>query len=76
MADDHTDVDEANRQRAKEEERYRDEVSQGGHGAHKPCEKFPIEEARERNAVDESRMQTAKKVSGNHPRDGKTEADD
>ena len=36
MVDDHTDLDEANRQRAKEEERYRDEVSKGRHGAHKP----------------------------------------
>jgi hypothetical protein len=35
MADDHT------------KERYRDELSRGGHGAHKPCEKFPIEDARE-----------------------------
>jgi hypothetical protein len=30
MADDHTDVNEANRERAKEEERYRDEVSKAG----------------------------------------------
>lgn len=47
MVDDHTDLNKANRQRAKEEERYRDEVSRGGHGAHKPCDKFPIEEAEE-----------------------------
>jgi len=47
MVDDHTDLNEANLERAKEEERYRDEVSRGGHGAHKPCEKFPIEEAEE-----------------------------
>lgn len=47
MVDDHTDLNEANLQRAKEEERYRDEVSRGEHGAHKPCEKFPIEEAEE-----------------------------
>ena len=47
MVDDHTDLNEANVQRAKEEERYREEVLQGGHGAHKPCEKFPIEEAEE-----------------------------
>ena len=47
MVDDHTDVNEANVQRAKEEERYRDEVSRGKHGAHKPCEKYPIEEAQE-----------------------------
>ena len=46
-ADDHTDLDKANEDRAKEEERYREEVSRGGHGAHRPCEKFPIEEARE-----------------------------
>jgi hypothetical protein len=51
MADDQTDVNKANRERAKDEERYREEVSQGGHGAHKPCEKFPIEEAREEGAV-------------------------
>jgi hypothetical protein len=40
MVDDHTDLDEANHRRAKEEERYREEVSEGGHGAHKPCENF------------------------------------
>ncbi len=51
MVDDHTNLDEANYRRAKEEERYREEVSEGGHGAHKPCEKFPIEEAREEGAV-------------------------
>jgi len=51
MADDQTDVNKANRERAKDEEHYREEVSQGGHGAHKPCEKFPIEEAREEGAV-------------------------
>ena len=55
MADDHTDVDEANRQRAKEEERYRGPASQGGHGAHKPCEKFPIEEAREQGLLNDSK---------------------
>lgn len=54
MADDHTDLNEANRRRAREEERYRDEVNRGDHGAHKPGDKFPIEEARERGeAVDD-----------------------
>lgn len=48
MADDQADLDQANRQRAKGQERYRDEVSRGGHGAYKPCEKSPIEEARTR----------------------------
>jgi hypothetical protein len=52
--DDHTNLDEANHQLAQEEERYRDEVNQGRHGAHKPCEKFPIEEARGQGAVAES----------------------
>jgi hypothetical protein len=61
MADDHTDLDDANRERAKEEERYRDEVSKGGHGAHKPCEKFPIEEANEQGVLDESQGDVAKK---------------
>ncbi|WP_447985903.1 hypothetical protein [Nitrospira sp. Nam74] len=61
MVDDHTDLDEANRQRAMEEERYRDEVSRGGHGAHKPCEKFPIEEAKEQGVLDESQGGAAKK---------------
>ena len=51
--DDHTDLDEANVQLAKEEERYRDEVSQGGHSAHKACEKFPIKEAKEQGVRDE-----------------------
>jgi hypothetical protein len=62
MADDHTDVDEANRERAKEEERYRDEVSKGDHGAHKPCEKFPIEEANEEGAQDDSQGKAATNV--------------
>jgi len=48
MVNDHTDLDKANQEFAKEEERYRDEVSQGSHGAHPPCEKFPIEEAHEK----------------------------
>ena len=61
MVDDHTDLDEANLQRAMEEERYRDEVSRGGHGAHKPCEKFPIEEAKEQGVLDESQGGAAKK---------------
>ena len=30
---------------------YREEVSKGGHGAHKPWEKFPIEDAREQGVV-------------------------
>ena len=32
---------------ATDAEEWRNSVSKGGHGAHKPCEKFPIEEARE-----------------------------
>jgi hypothetical protein len=56
--DDHTDLDQANRQRAKEEERYRGEVSKGGHGAHKLCEKFPIEEAREQEKREREKRPT------------------
>ena len=33
---------------AKDAEEWRDSVSKGGHGAHRPCEKFPIEEAQEK----------------------------
>jgi len=63
MADDHTDLDEMNQELAKEAERYRDEVSQGHHGAHRPCEKFPIEEARDNNiAPDTEMVRTAKTV--------------
>jgi hypothetical protein len=47
-------ADKANHDIAKEEERYREEVSQGEHGAHRPCEKFPIEEAREEAEVENS----------------------
>lgn len=48
---DHTTLDEVNRTLAEEEERYREEIRKGGHGAHAPCETFPIEEARERGVV-------------------------
>ena len=40
---------------AQEAEKYRDSVSKGGHGAHKPCEKFPIEEAQEADVQDEQK---------------------
>jgi hypothetical protein len=70
MIDDHTDPDEANRRRAGEEERYREEVNQGGHGAHKPCEKFPIEEAREESVVArDGQMESATQVRRDHPQD-------
>ncbi|HKN85551.1 MAG TPA: hypothetical protein VJV04_01705 [Nitrospiraceae bacterium] len=62
MADDHTDLDKVNQELAKDAERYRDEVSQGQHGAHRPCEKFPIEEAREDVAADTEVVRTAKTV--------------
>ncbi|HET7059656.1 MAG TPA: hypothetical protein VFI05_13005 [Nitrospiraceae bacterium] len=52
MVDDHTDLD---------KERYRDEVSRGGHGAHRPCKKFPIEEAREEGAATDPEMDSATK---------------
>ena len=61
MVDDHTDLDKANQDRAQEEERYRDEVSRGGHGAHRPCKKFPIEEAREEGAATDPEMDSATK---------------
>ena len=61
MADDHTDLDKANRERAAEEERYREEVSRGSHGAHRPCEKFPIEEAREQDSAGDSGMESPRK---------------
>ena len=48
---DHTTLDEVNRTLAEEEERYREEIRKGGHGAHAPCDTFPIEEARERGVV-------------------------
>jgi hypothetical protein len=56
MADDLTDLDKANRERAAEEERYRDEVSKCGHGAHKPSEK-----AREQNSAGDSGMESPRK---------------
>lgn len=41
----------ADRELAREAEEYRDSVSKGGHGARKPCEQYPIEEAREQGIV-------------------------
>jgi len=61
--DAHTDLNRANREMAQEEERYRDEVSRGGHGAHAPCEKFPIEEARERGLDTDTEADDMKKAS-------------
>ncbi|MDQ6735202.1 MAG: hypothetical protein M3Z35_13980 [Nitrospirota bacterium] len=61
MVNDHTDLDKSNEDLAKEEERYRDEVSRGGHGAHRPCEKFPIEEAREQGVAPDTEMESATK---------------
>ena len=68
MVDDHTHLDEANHKLAKEEERYREEVSHGRHGAHKPCEKFLIEEAREQDAVADAEMDQKQKAADNDPR--------
>ena len=62
MVDDHTDLDKVNQELAKEEERYRDEVSQGGHGAHRPCEKFPIEEAHEKEVGSDTEMDRTTKT--------------
>ena len=67
MVDDHTHPDEANHKLAQEEERYRDEVNQGRHGAHKPCETFPIEEAREQGAVADTEMDEKQKAADNDP---------
>jgi hypothetical protein len=46
---------------AQEAEKYRDSVSKGGHGAHKPCEKFPLEEAQEADVQDEHKAQLERK---------------
>ncbi len=43
----------ADRQLAHEEEEYRDAISKGKQGAHPPCEKFPIGEARQQEATRE-----------------------
>jgi hypothetical protein len=50
---------------AEEAEQYRDSVNKGGHGAHKPCEKFPIEEAeaKEQQSLEENTAPN-RKVSG------------
>jgi hypothetical protein len=45
--DHRTDREGTDEKLAQEAEAYREEVSKGAHGAHKPCEKFPIEEAQE-----------------------------
>jgi hypothetical protein len=68
MVDDHSRPDETNHKLAKEEERYRDEVNQGRHGAHKPCEKFPVEEAREQGDVAGTEMDEKQKAADNNPR--------
>ena len=69
MADDHTNLNEANRRRAREEERYRDEVSRGDHGAHKPGDKFPIEEARERGMASDAGTEAAEEIQQEKPHD-------
>ena len=46
---------------AQEAEKYRDSVSKGGHGAHKPSEKFPIEEAQEADVQDEHKARVERK---------------
>lgn len=51
MVDPQTDLDDANHQLSKAEERYREEVNEGRHGAHKLCETFPMEVAREQGAM-------------------------
>ncbi len=48
-----TDREGTDQKLAEEAEQYRDSVSKGGHGAHKPCEKFPIEEANEQQSLEE-----------------------
>ena len=50
-----TDREGTDQKLAEEAEQYRDGVSKGGHGAHKPCEKFPIEEATEQQSIEEKR---------------------
>jgi hypothetical protein len=45
------DRDEADKKLAKQAEKWRDGVSKGEHGAHKPCEQVPMEEAREAASV-------------------------
>jgi hypothetical protein len=53
--DHRTDREGTDQKLAQEAEAYRDEVSKGGHGAHKPCEKFPIEEAQEEEGKERER---------------------
>jgi hypothetical protein len=48
--DHQTDREGADQKLAQEAEKFRDDVSKGGHGAQKPCEKFPIEEALEESS--------------------------
>jgi hypothetical protein len=53
--DHRTDREETDQKLAQDAESYRDKVSKGAHGAHKPCEKFPIEEAQEEEQKERDR---------------------